>query len=764
MSDPAPARVAVSELAAFAGRSGNLGARHFSLLRGIDGIRTHQRVQQSRGEDYQKEVSLRCTWRDSLELFGRIDGVATEDGQTVIEEIKTTRETDDSLPLDHSVHRLQALIYAWMWWKQQGCCPRARLVYASPDTRDAERMLDLEFSPEELDREVDTACQRWWEFNSSLTTWRELRDASLRDLAFPHPERRPGQTELMEAATRTLRQGGRLYAQAATGVGKTLALLVPLLQAMGEGRLRKIFIASCRNTGKTVFSESVQLLLERGAKLRALTLEARERVCRNSGSPCDCAICPLALGFFDRLPKALQALRLESHWDTETWLRVAAAHELCPHAFLLNAIREADVLIGDLNYAFDPSARLEQWMSEAPETLGVLIDEAHHLPERSRDMLSARLDLRSLSPKDAQLLRGLTPFLQRVRQAFREYQRAELEEDGSPKVGQNPPLNLAETCRRAAEALELSFGTSPRQPNDPRDELYRQFRSFSLSVERRQPSQVYFREGQTLRSFCRDPAPWLNERFSELHALFFCSATLEPLPVFRRLTGALPENREIVLPSPFDPSRFPIQVEKSIPIVWKSRGAEVYDRLAARIQGFLSESPGKALVFLPSFDMLEEVRKRLPEHDLWLGPVQAQPRGLQEEAAREFLLPFRKSQGAVTGLAVLGGVLNEGIDLPGGALSTVVVVSIGLPAVTRERELLRAWYQEQGEDGFGLAYTVPGLVRVLQALGRVIRGPEDSGRALLVDPRFDHPFYRPFLQKTPCEPGIPLYEAVDDIY
>lgn len=267
-------------------------------------------------------------------------------------------------------------------------------------------------------------------------------------------------------------------------------------------------------------------------------------------------------------------------------------------------------------------------------------------------------------------------------------------------------------------------------------------RDFHLSVDRRLSSHLTYREAQVLHHFCRDVAEWLRERFRDVWAVGLFSATLDPMDSFRRLTGAEPGDRALRLVSPFDPGRLRIEVEGSIPVVWKARTSALYDRLAARIQAFAAEEPGKSLVFFPSYAFMQEVAKRLPPHDLWTGPLRVQPRGMQERDAERFLEPFRMDRGPITGFAVLGGALNEGIDLPGEALTAVVVVSIGLPAICREREILRNWFQERDGEGFYYAYSLPGLLRVRQAAGRVIRGPEDRGRVLLIDPRFGHPLYR----------------------
>lgn len=725
-----------------------MGRRHFSLLRGAEGIRAHQRVQRDRGADYQAEMSIRTDWEGGLELHGRIDGVESTPEGPCLEEIKTTRDPEN-LPLDHGVHRLQAWIYAWMWLRKTGVCPLLRLRYVHPDPQMPERVMEWREAPERLESELEEVLNRYRAYLRGREEWIEGRNRSLDALEFPHSDLRPGQAELMREVGEVMERGGRLYAQAPTGIGKTLGVVFPALKAMASGACDTLMISTSRNSGKRVFEEAFRLLGKHGARVHALTLVAKDRICRNTGTPCDCGVCPLAVGFYDRLPAAMEELRGHDLWDTVTWVAVAERHGVCPYAFLMCAAREADVIIGDLNYALDPTARLEFLFGEAPERVGLLMDEAHHLSERGRAMLSAGLDTGMLA-RALKLLPGrefpeVCAGLRKVQRALRTYQRTALNADGLPEEDAPPPDAPARACREASETIEMSLGAVAPFEGDPRQDVLYMLRAFWLSCDRRQESHVCYREGSELRHFCRDVADWLREKLNELHACVLFSATLHPMEVFRRLTGSEPENRQLIIESPFHPDQFPIRLEKSIPMVWRARTADLYDRLTRRIQEEITAKGGKVLVFFPSYQVMGEVASRLPEHDLWTGPVQSQPRGLQEEGADAFLRAFRHQRGPVTGLAVLGGALNEGIDLPGDALTSVIVVSIGLPAVCRERELLRDWHQRRGEDGFVLAYTVPGLARVLQALGRVIRGPGDQGSALLIDPRFDHPFYRRYI-------------------
>ncbi|WFB37159.1 helicase C-terminal domain-containing protein [Kiritimatiellota bacterium B12222] len=744
-------KISVTELSRIMGRQGDLGRRHFSLIRGVEGIRVHQRMQKDRGEGYRAEVSVKTTWAlegEQVEIFGRMDGLALEGEGYVIEEFKTSRDYTERLPLDHGMHVLQAELYAWIWWKSEGVIPKVRLEYVNPDPHQPTRK--IEWVPESLDQRMEEICTRWMSLCLAQEAWISDRNQRLQALQFPFAEMRPGQEQLVASVKETFTTKGQLFVQAPTGIGKTMGVLLPALQALGEGEYQTLVVATCRNTGKRIFEEAFGHLFPAEAGLRVLTLLARDRVCTQVGSPCTCEDCPLAKGFYDRLPEGLIELRQQKFWNAETWQAVAARHQLCPFAFMMHAAREADVIIGDLNYALDPSARLEFLFGERPETVGLLIDEAHHLPERSRAMISANLDLRKfqeqlkkLTPEMRQLLHK---DLQRVLREVRTYQKLYLTEEGLPKPGADSPDQIARACTRALEALDESFADGVRQGDDPRNDLYQMLNEFRQSTQQVQPSHVCTREGTVFCHLCLDASAWLMKRWDSLSAVVIFSGTLLPLDVFLKQSGALERATQLELQSPYNSHFFKVALEEEIPLVWKARGPELYERLAQRIMAELTAHAVKTLVFFPSYALMDEVAARLPKDDIWLGPILVQPRGLQEEAADAFLKPFRESQGPVTGLAVLGGALNEGIDLPGEALESVIVVSIGLPGISRERELMRKWYEDQGEEGFVMAYTLPGLVRVLQAMGRVIRGPRDRGTGLLIDPRFRHPLYQKYIE------------------
>lgn len=735
-------RVPVTEIARFAGRSGDLGRNEFGVLRGSDGIEVHQRLQRGRGESYRSEVPIRAVWERGgrrLEVVGRIDGVEEMPEGAFLEEIKTTL-LRDSLPLDHQVHELQARFYAWMWRQTKGPVCEVRVRYAHPDPliRVQDRILD----PDD-DEAVDQACTAWLDQQEALEAWRESRNVSLAQLPFPFPEMRPGQQEMAREVLETIKAGERLMVEAPTGIGKTLAVCWPALQAMGQGFADTILITTSRNSGKTVVMDSLQHVVDAGARIHAMPLEARERICTGTGSPCDVGACAKAKGFWDRLPAALEELRMHILWTREVWRGVADRHMLCPYAFQMIAAREADLLVGDVNYALAPASRLEFLVREDSRCL-LLVDEAHHLPDRCRSMISADLPLSlfrsSGKALPAEVQAEIRGPVRKVGKEARAMIR-EQEDFQDPGAAMEAPHRVGQACRDLLEVLERTFADTPVLEEDPRMDLHRACTAFCISLDVRQDSHVSFEEEKTFRHVCLDASDWFTERLDAFQSVILFSATLSPQEHFKTLLGWREADRTLILPSPFDASRFPIRLEKEIPVVWRERTDSMYQKLTARLVDFVTENSGRTLVFFPSYSVMEEVASRFPAGDLWTGDLRVQPRGLQEAEAESFLQSFREARGILTGFAVLGGALNEGVDLPGDALTAVAVVSIGLPSVSRENEWIRAWHQEQGREGFLLAYTLPGWIRVRQALGRVIRGPEDQGTGLLIDPRFDHPFY-----------------------
>ncbi len=713
MSESVFRTLSVGELALWAGRSGDLGRRSLSVLRGVEGSRAHRLWQRAQEESYRAEVSLKLDVELeglSLRLQGRVDGLRS-DG--VMEELKTTREEGEQLPLDFGIHRMQLQIYLWMWQQLHGDTLGGELIYLRPDGEQVWKRIPMQAELEE----VDAALKAWAE------TWREGERAKARSrdsiaaLSWPFPEWRPGQPELAEAAEAVIQRGVRLYAQAPTGSGKSMGLLWPLLQAFSRGEISRVFIATCRNAVKEVHEEALERLQEDGLQMRALTLQARDRLCQQEGGACDMESCPLAKGFYDRLPAGVKALRKQPLWTLSRWRALSAEHQLCPYAFQLWAAQEADLLIGDINLLLHPTAKLKSWLEQDPENTVLWIDEAHQVLERGRGMRSASL-----------------PRIPGAKELNREWNRARndlLGEKGEPVPDAEPPFRLAQACGRRVEELELL------EPNAERLEELRRLLDFQRCVEDRDASHVLYQEGRLLHWLCRDVRDWLATELDIYRAVVFCSATLEPLEHFKRWTGGSRMDEELLLPAVFSAEALQEEVERGISLRYADRRKDLPDKLAQRILRFLQEKPGKSLLFFSSYQLMEDVKARLPTDDLWIGPVQAQPRGLQEEETELFLRPFREEAGPRCALAVLGGALNEGIDLPGEALEQVVIVGMGYPAFSPEQELLRTWAEAQGEPGFEYAYERIARTRREQAKGRVLRSMEDRGRLLWIDSRYE---------------------------
>lgn len=739
--EPDTLTVSVTELARVMGASGDLKRRDFSLLRGVEGIRVHQRMQKNRGSGFEAEKPVQTLWKD-LRIQGRVDGVSTEGGRTELEEIKTSLDPERDAADPDPRHLFQLRVYGWIWEIETGRMPGMKLMYVHPKG-------DAVQVPVEPLPGLEEQIDRYRRLCRERKAWTEKRNRALCELPFPFPDFRAGQTDMIEEVKDALSSGEQLILEAPTGMGKTISVVYPVLQALGRGDCRKVFLATCRNTGKNALEDTLACLAESLPGLRSLTLQARDRVCREVGTPCDCGRCPRALGFYDRLDEGLEDLRKEKLWDAATWRRVADAHQLCPFAFSMAAAREADILIGDINYALDPAARLEGWWRECSGETVLVVDEAHHLPERVRGMLSASLNpsslrkaLREMSPEHRAVCRK---DIHRVIRETQAYLRDAVEENGWPREESPPPQRLAGLCSGALDALEVSLADAPPREGDPRVTLFRELSAFRMAVQISDKDHVAYGEDRSLFWYCRNPGEWIRGQVETCAASVLFSATLAPMEAYRELTGLGPGTRERIFASPFPADHFQVKLQTSFSLAYRDRTPDTLFRLSEWIQARLSEDRKNTLVFFPSYALMTEVFSRMPPADLVMGPVRMQPRGLQEEEARKFLEPFFHDPHAGAVFAVLGGPLNEGIDLPGQALTRVIVISIGLPAVCMEREILRDGYQRRGLDGFRMAYELPGLIQLRQALGRVIRGPEDRGEAFLVDARYQRDLYRRLL-------------------
>ncbi|MCL1964225.1 MAG: ATP-dependent DNA helicase [Firmicutes bacterium] len=704
------------------------------LSRMRDGMLGHQ-ARQASLPDAATEVPVRGRAegeRVTLEVSGRIDALYERDGQTVIEEIKLC-PAGGAPEGPAEEHRAQAVCYGHMLGKGAAIIRVAYVEQGGAEVVSFEEWLDAE-----------ALCQAFLAFTrpylamvEERAAWRAVRDASILPLAFPYGGYRAGQRDMAAQSYWAIKLKKRLFVQAPTGIGKTAAALFPALKALGEGLTGQIFYLTARTTAGKNATAAIKRMRESGLRLRALTLTAKEKVCGGRGTRgesdfaawrCDMLTCPYALGFFDRLPAALADMRAQDDWSREVVEQAAGRHRVCPFEFSLSLCEEADAVICDYNYAFDPASRVRR-VFQRTTNLTLLVDESHNLPDRARDMLSAVLDsepLREIRRAAGKALGRRAPVYRHLTGLIRWMDSQAAGASPVPPDALRPLLTLL-TDASLAVVRETPLGDLPRILAAAIATLERFDERYVMMTER---------EGGRTRVtlYCLDPAPHLHEAVRKLRGAVFFSATLTPLPAWRDALGGTEEDALLSLPSPF-PRENLLVLRYAVSTRYRVR-ERTAEAVAEAIAAMAEARPGNYLACFPSYAYLRRVKEAVEARAPHV-VTHAQWGGMDDAAREKYLSVFQpRAAGALLGMVVLGGVFGEGVDLPGDRLSGVAVVGVGLPQVCLARELLRGYYARTLGDGFAHAYRYPGMNKVLQAVGRVIRTETDQGVALLIDDRF----------------------------
>ncbi len=823
---PRTRSVSVRDLVEFVWRSGNLRvSSDFSPPdRALQGIEGHKRIQSSRPQGYIKEYSVRdeiTTPQVRLILRGRIDGYWFAGNTLHLEEIKTRLKPRPPSPDQQTLHWGQLKIYAFLLLRELTRSPtetqstpqtpptqvRLQLTYLILST-DAIEENQVEIDPLDLAsfyRQTLETYLDWLKIQNELD---EQRDPSILSSSFPFPRFRPGQRDLAKVVYNAAKKGSWAFVEAPTGIGKTLSTLFPALKAMGEGRVRRILYLTAKTSGRALVEHALLELAHAGFKLRSVTLTSRSRACRVHSEPCESQSCPLAQDYYGRRSPTLRQLTRLPILSRESLHDHGQLNTLCPYALAHDLAPWADVVIGDFNHLFDPRSRLG-FLDEDPAGTFVLIDEAHNLPDRAREMFSSTLsplaleslhrDLKSSAPEVAKsaaslarglrkLLRDSTPSQAPTSNTLQtdSITPAQPEElslfptdlPPTPPARSSPTRTSTPVSTFSSNLTPTPYGsdrwTIPEAPAFLIDRL-QSFLSLAGAWLASIPSEdsstqkfieTYFEVGAwlaTLSSFdshCAvllnsspqpsitllrvDPASRLREILEVLGGATFFSATLSPLDFFRSLLGGLPSDSQLRLPSPFPSTNLNVLVQDRIPTHYRARTDSLLQVVDA-IRAFAEAHPGNYIAFFPSHlylsAALEQFQMRAPDVEVF-----AQSSGMSEEQKIAFLGRFTPSPTRTRlGFALLGGIFGEGIDLIGDRLSGAIIVGVGLPQISFERDVIRNHFQRSQGAGFEFAYVYPGINRVIQAAGRVIRSETDRGALLLIDPRFVQPRFRDLL-------------------
>jgi Rad3-related DNA helicase len=741
--------VAVRALCEFTARQGDLDLRFTPSPSAQEGIAGHAVVTGRRKDScqpgYQTEVSLSGD-HGPLHVRGRADGY--DAAQNLIEEIKTYRGQLSSMPDNHRhLHWAQVRVYGHLLCAQLGLeeVNLALVYYEIGSGR--ETSLRETRSACELRSMFEDQCRRFTAWAEAELRHREARDAALAALRFPHPAFRPGQRQLAENVFKANAGGRCLLAQAPTGIGKTVGSLFPVLKAAPAQRIDKVFFLAAKTPGRQLALDAALAIraASPGLPLRVLELAARDKACEHPDKACQGESCPLAKGFYDRLPAARQAAAGVPVLDRAALREVGLAHDVCPYYLGAEMARWTDVAVGDYNYYFDGSAMLYALAQANGWRASVLVDEAHNMVARARAMYSAELDRAAL-----RLARAGAPAL--VKKALTKVARVWGDIDaGAPAPYQllpAPPEKLLTALTGATSTINDFLAEQPG-PLDPALQRFHfdalHFTRLAESFGEHSVCDVT-RDGKDTTLSIRNvvPAPFLKARFAGAHSVTLFSATLSPWHYFADLLG-LPDNTGwIDVESPFTSGQLLVHVARDISTRYAHRAASLLP-IARLIAGQYAQAPGNYLAFFSSFDYLEQVAtlfsERYPEVPTW-----RQERRMSESERGAFLDRFRPD-GRGIGFAVLGGSFGEGIDLPGARLIGAFVATLGLPQLNPVNEALRARMQAMFGAGYDYTYLYPGLQKVVQAAGRVIRTELDQGVVYLIDDRFDDPAVRALLPR-----------------
>ncbi len=747
-------RIGVRELAAFCHRRGSIDHRFTPSPTGEQGMEGHRRIYRRRPPGYRSEYPVSHRHEHAgivLRLEGRADGYDPEQG--LVEEIKTCRTAFSAIPAEVSrLHLAQARLYAALIAASEGRDELlVRLTWLNIDS-DEEQALDQHYTAAQLAEFLDETLAAFADWLQLLRRGRVRRDASLAALPFPHGAFRPGQREIAELAYRCMVRGAQLLVEAPTGIGKTAAVLYPALKALGLAKHDALVFVTFRTIGRRAAEDSLRQMQGQGLIASSLSLSAKDSVCLSPGSACHGDDCLFARGYYDRLAAAMQQAMGVGLLDSEQMQQIGREHTVCPYQLAQDLLPWIDIVIADAHYTYSLNAGMGAQIGAPGRRWTVLVDEAHNLPERARDMYGARLEKAALMRSRKGAPAGLKRSLDALNRALLSLQKeawSDPERDSRASLPDALAGQLGDFVAAVGRALAEDPRFGPRHPelmefffavlhwqrvaehwgDDFRFELQRGAARQSLVLELR----------------CLDPARLLASAHERGHALVAFSATLSPDWWMQRALGMAPESVARRFASPFEASQLGVEIEAGIDTRYQQRAASL-PALVARIRRWLQDTPGNCIVYFPAYQYLREAVAclersvpDLPGRRLW---QQAPGQGRE---ARAELLELLARRADVAAFCVLGGAFGEGVDLPGDQLTSVVVVGVGLPQFGHEREQLRAWYEARGEDGFDFAYRYPGMQKVAQALGRVVRSSSDRGRALLIDPRYRQRGYRDLL-------------------
>ncbi|QCH27903.1 ATP-dependent DNA helicase [Clostridium tyrobutyricum] len=764
-------KISVRNLVEFVLRQGDLDNRFTSNVRALEGTRVHQKIQQQykdkiigdKSATYNCEVSLKyeIIYRKFKFLIeGRADGIILEDDCVTIDEIKTVTRPLEMIDATYNpLHLAQVKCYAYIYAyenKLDYIC--VQLTYYNINDHKV-KFIKEKINIEDLRRFFIDILDKYYKWVELKKDWNDIRNKSIDDLKFPFKSYRTGQRKLAAVVYGTIRDKKRLFVQAPTGIGKTISTIFPSIKALATQKLSTIFYLTAKTTTRATAEETLKIMFERGLRLKSITITAKEKVCLNDDTACNPEHCEYARGHYNRVNEAIfEIINSEDLITRDKIIKYSKKFQICPFEFCLDTALFCDYVICDYNYAFNPRVYLRRFFDESSEKNVLLIDEAHNLVDRSRDMFSAEIYKKSflhikkfIKKEDNKILKCLNK--------INSYM-----------------LDLKKNCNLEFKDLKdkLSGDIVYIKKNiyaqkSKMSEIYFLLKNFSSQIEEwmiKNASQTgydeildeYFTVNNFIRIYeiyndnfityienmagdlkvkilCIDPSTLLDERMKSAEASILFSATLSPMNYFKDILGGRAEDYNMTLLCPFERRNREILISSNISTVYRSREESCLP-IINYIKTVVSRRTGNYIVFFPSYGYMDRVYELFIEKfpDV---KTSIQKSGMSESEREKFLNDFKEdSKESFISFAVLGGLFSEGIDLKGDKLIGSIIVGVGLPKISFERDIIMDFFNKKNGLGYEYSYMYPGMNKILQAAGRVIRTESDRGVILLIDKRF----------------------------
>lgn len=768
-------KISVRNLVEFVLRSGDLDSRFTGSSRALEGTKAHQKIQKEYKDKFSKEKQIpidelvnnksikkeyfaevvlkhNIEYKDFLFIVeGRADGIIIEGDNFIIDEIKTVTRPLETVDEDYNpLHWAQAKCYAYIYALQNGLSNiDVQITYYNINDNETKKLIQ-NFNIKDLESFFNDLLEKYYFWANLIKDWNIKRTNSIKNIDFPFNSYRKGQRELAVAVYGTIKEGKNIFVQAPTGIGKTISTLFPSIKAMGENLTSKVFYLTAKTITRSVAEEAIKLMQDKGLELKSVTLTAKDKICFKEKSSCNPEECEFAKGHFDRINNALRkVLSEENIMDRETIIRYSREFNVCPFEFSLDLALLADCIICDYNYAFDPRVYLRRFFDN-DENYVFLIDEAHNLVDRARDMFSSELYkskflelkkiMKNKEPKIYKALDKINSYMLKLKKLYK-----------NPHIQKNSLEDIYPLLRKlVSESEQWLTQNNKTEGHEQLLELYFNILTFIRISEFYNDAYVTYIEEQDndikIKMFCLDPSSLLYDRIKQAKASIFFSATLTPINYFMDMLGGCDNDYILRLESPFSSENRAILIGDRVPTRYKYR-EKSYSIIVQYIKTTVSSKKGNYIVFFPSYKYMKDVYSELKEQYPHIKTL-IQDSSMKEEERELFLSEFKENnEETIVAFAVLGGIFSEGIDLKYDRLIGAIIVSVGIPQVCLERDIIMDYFNKKDDKGFKYAYMYPGMNKVLQAAGRVIRTEIDKGVIVLVDDRFSDSEYKKLFPK-----------------